>query len=43
MKNTHVSRSGGGHARYEAEYKHEALKLCKRPVGVLIGEGRWMA
>lgn len=29
MKNTHVSRSGGGHARYEAEYKREALKLWR--------------
>ena len=29
MKNTHVSRSGGGHARYDAEYKREALKLWR--------------
>jgi transposase len=29
MKNTHVSRSGGRHARYDAEYKREALKLWR--------------
>jgi transposase len=29
MKNTHVSRSNGGHARYDAEYKREALKLWR--------------
>jgi transposase len=29
MKNTPVSRSDGGHARYDAEYKREALKLWR--------------
>ena len=39
MKNTHVSRSGGGHARYDAEYKREALKLWL--LDRLFEQGHW--